>query len=75
MLMEQQTVTNPAVSYQCFVCHDKTLDQQCMLAQARPPMINHLTSYCHALILIRTQIKEKRDSNSDMSELQKLGGE
>ena len=75
MLMEQQTVTNPAVSYQCFVCHDKTLDQQCMLAQAHPPMINHLTSYCHALILIRTQIKQKRDSNSDMSELQKLGGE
>ena len=26
------------------VCHDKTLDQQCMLTQARPPMINHLTS-------------------------------
>ena len=27
------------------VCvHDKTLNQQCMLAQARPPMINHLTS-------------------------------
>ena len=28
-----------------FVCHDKTLNQQYMLAQARPPpMINHLTS-------------------------------
>ena len=31
--------------YPWFVCHDKTLNQQCMLAQARPSMINHLTSY------------------------------
>jgi len=31
--------------YPWFVlCHDQTLNQQCMLAQARPPMINHLTS-------------------------------
>ena len=30
--------------YPWFVCHDKTLDQQCMLAQARPAMRNHLTS-------------------------------
>ena len=43
MLMEQQTVPNPAVIYMVCV-HDKTLNQQCMLAQARPPMINHLTS-------------------------------
>ena len=28
--------------YSWFVCHDKTLNQQCMLAQARTPMINHL---------------------------------
>ena len=28
-----------------FVYHDKTLNQQCMLAQARLPMINHLTSF------------------------------
>ena len=42
MLMEQQTVTNPAVIRD--LCHDKTLDQQCMLAQARPAMRNHLTS-------------------------------
>ena len=34
-------VTNPAV---IVVCHDKTLNQQCMLSQAHPPMINHLTS-------------------------------
>ena len=26
------------------MCHDKTLDQQCMLVQARAPMRNHLTS-------------------------------
>ena len=26
------------------MCHDKTLEQQCMLAQAHPPMRNHLTS-------------------------------
>ena len=31
--------------YPWFVCHDKILNQQCMLAQARPPMIDHLTSY------------------------------
>ena len=43
MLIEQQTVTNPAVT-PWFVCHDKTLNQQCMLAQACPPMINHRTS-------------------------------
>ena len=30
--------------YPWFVCHDKTLDQQCMLVQARAPMRNHLTS-------------------------------
>ena len=32
--------------YPWFVYHefDRTLDQQCMLTQARPPMINHLTS-------------------------------
>ena len=30
--------------YLWFVCHDKTLDQQCMLGQASPLMINHLTS-------------------------------
>ena len=28
-----------------FVYHDKTLNQQCMLTQARLPMINHLTSF------------------------------
>ena len=28
--------------YPWFVCHDKTLNQQCMLAQACIPMINHL---------------------------------
>ena len=44
MLMEQQTVTNPAVIHHWFVCHDKTLNQQCMLAQACPQiMTNHLT--------------------------------
>ena len=43
MLMEQQTVTNPAVT-PWFVCYDETLNQQCMLTQARPTMINHLTS-------------------------------
>ena len=43
MLMEQQTVTNPAV-IAWFVCHDETLNQQCMLTQAHPTMINHLTS-------------------------------
>ena len=32
--------TNPAVIHG----HDKTLNQQYMLAQARPLMINHLTS-------------------------------
>ena len=35
------------------VCvHDKTLNQQCMLAQARPPMINHLTSILSMLVAI-----------------------
>ena len=45
MLMEQPTVTNLAVI--CGLCAmKKTLNQQCMLAQARHPhaMINHLTS-------------------------------
>ena len=28
--------------YPWFVCHDKTLNQQCMLVQAHPLMINHL---------------------------------
>ena len=40
--------------YAWFVCHDKTLEQQCMLAQARPPMRNHFTSIVfnvHCLIL------------------------
>ena len=27
-----------------FVCHDKTFNQQCMLTQACPQIINHLTS-------------------------------
>ena len=36
MLMEQQTVTNPAI-----ICG---LNQQSILAQARPLMINHLTN-------------------------------
>ena len=43
MLMEQQTVTNPAVIHGLCV-HDKTLNQQWMLAQAHPSIINHLTS-------------------------------
>ena len=30
--------------YPWFVGHDKTLNQQCMLTQACPPMINHLNS-------------------------------
>ena len=30
--------------YPWFVCHDKILNQQCMLAKACPPMISHLTS-------------------------------
>ena len=34
---------NPAVIHDSW-CHDKTLDQQCMLTQARPPMRKHLTS-------------------------------
>ena len=37
VLMEQQTVTNPAVIHA-----EQTLNQQCMLAQARPPMINSI---------------------------------
>ena len=28
-----------------FVCHEKTLNQQCMLVQARLPMINRLSGY------------------------------
>ena len=35
ILMEQQTVTNPAV-ISMVVCHNKTLNQQCILTQARP---------------------------------------
>ena len=31
--------------YPWFVCLDKTLDQQCILGQARPSIINHLISY------------------------------
>ena len=45
------------------VCvHDKTLNQQCMLAQARPPMINHLTSSLWSA----TQVKcsSNRESNT-----------
>ena len=38
--------TNPAVIHG----HDKTLDQQCMLAQARPLDDNHLTSSEIAMI-------------------------
>ena len=40
MLMEQQKVTNPAVI--CGLC--AVTKQQCMLTQARPPMMNHLAS-------------------------------
>ena len=36
MLMEQQTVTNPAVIHD-LCAMTKTLHQQCMLAQAHPP--------------------------------------
>ena len=38
---------NKSCCYWWFMCHDKTLNQQCILAQARLPMINHLTSYLH----------------------------
>ena len=46
MMMEQKTVTNSAV-IRGLCAMTKTLNQQCMLAQACPPMIkiNHLTSY------------------------------
>ena len=37
--LKQSTVTNPAV------CHDKVVNQQLLLAQARPMMMNHLTSF------------------------------
>ena len=43
VLMEQQTVTNPAVILDLGAM-TKTLHQQCMLAQARPPMMNYFTS-------------------------------
>ena len=36
--------SNKSCCYSLFVCHDKTLDQQCMLAQARPPD-DHKSSY------------------------------
>ena len=62
------------------VCvHDKTLNQQCMLAQARPPMINHLTSSlwsttqvkCSSIIESQTQvpfaIKEKHNRTNSVS--------
>ena len=36
-------MTNPVIHSLCAMTL-KTLNQQCMLAQGRPPMINHLTS-------------------------------
>ena len=47
MLMEQQTVTNTAWP----VCHDIKSAMHPLLAQARPRMINHLTSIKLILIL------------------------
>ena len=42
MLMEQHS--DKSCCYPWFLSHDKTLDQQYMLTQARHPMINHLTN-------------------------------
>ena len=39
--------------YPWFVCHDKTnYSAECMLAEARPPIINHLTSLFHVLLFL-----------------------